>query len=175
MDIHPDRSPAVMWRADNPRQGRGLHPSTFQLNLSRFWHNIHPKHTLIPPNTSYTPPNHPLNAPPIPQKALELSRKVNECRPLRRGHAGPYRWLTYKISSRYCRRSEREVGRDHSRRNHPRQSHSRRRAYTTSPGRAVHVEPMKPVFEARGTMRLTVRYDELLSKFAFNFNLRRYT
>jgi len=32
--------------------GRGLHSSTFQLNLSRFWHKIHPKHPLIPPNTS---------------------------------------------------------------------------------------------------------------------------
>ena len=31
--------------------GRGLHSSTFQLNLSRFWHKIHPKHPLLPPDT----------------------------------------------------------------------------------------------------------------------------
>jgi len=35
--------------------GRGLHSSTFQLNLSRFWHKIHPKHPPIPHHTSYTP------------------------------------------------------------------------------------------------------------------------
>ena len=32
--------------------GRGLHSSTFQLNLSRFRHKIHPEHPLMPPNTS---------------------------------------------------------------------------------------------------------------------------
>ena len=32
-------------------QGRGLHSSTFQLNLTRFWHTIHPRPPLIPPDT----------------------------------------------------------------------------------------------------------------------------
>ena len=42
---------------DVPRQmngcdcGRDLHSSTFQLNLSRFSHKIHPKHPLISPNS----------------------------------------------------------------------------------------------------------------------------
>ena len=45
-------------------------------------HEIHPKHPLLPPNTPYTPPKHSLNAPSISQKALTLSRKVNECKPL---------------------------------------------------------------------------------------------
>jgi hypothetical protein len=31
--------------------GRGLHESIFQLNLSRFWHEIHPKFPPIPPDT----------------------------------------------------------------------------------------------------------------------------
>jgi len=30
--------------------GRGLHSSTFQLNLSRFWHQIHPRDPLITPD-----------------------------------------------------------------------------------------------------------------------------
>ena len=31
--------------------GRRLHSSTFQLNLSRFLHKIHPVYPLIPPDT----------------------------------------------------------------------------------------------------------------------------
>ena len=31
--------------------GRGLHSSTFQLNLSRFQHKINPKYLPIPPNS----------------------------------------------------------------------------------------------------------------------------
>ena len=31
--------------------GRGLHPSTSHLDLSRFFHKIHPKYPLIPPDT----------------------------------------------------------------------------------------------------------------------------
>jgi len=34
---------------------------------------------------------------------------------------------------------------------------------------------MKPTLKAPGTKRLEVKYVELLSSFAFNFNLRRYT
>ena len=36
--------------------GMGLHSSTFQLNLSRFRHKIHPRHPLISPTFSHTPP-----------------------------------------------------------------------------------------------------------------------
>ena len=41
-------------------------------------------------------------------------------------------------------------------------------------GKAVQVEPMKSMVKAPGTKRLKLKYDKLLSKFAFNFNLRRY-
>ena len=41
-------------------------------------------------------------------------------------------------------------------------------------GRAVQVAPVKPTSKAPGTKRLKLEYDELLSSFAFNFNLRRY-
>jgi hypothetical protein len=33
----------------------------------------------------YTPPKQLLNAPPLPQKALTLSRNVDECKPLNHG------------------------------------------------------------------------------------------
>jgi hypothetical protein len=49
----------VAW-GDNPT-GRGLHSSTFQLNLSCFWHKIHLKYPL-------TPPKHPLHTPCTPPK-----------------------------------------------------------------------------------------------------------
>jgi hypothetical protein len=42
-------------------------------------------------------------------------------------------------------------------------------------GRAVQVEPMKPQLKPTGTKRLTLSCDILLSGFAFQFNLRRYT
>ena len=38
----------------------------------------------------------------------------------------------------------------------------------------MHVEPMRPVLKAPGSILLKVRYDGPLSKFAFNFNLGRY-
>jgi len=38
----------------------------------------------------------------------------------------------------------------------------------------VQVDPLKPTLKAPGTKRLKVEFDELLSSFAFNFNLRRY-
>ena len=44
-------------------QGRGSHSSTSQLNLSRFGHKIHPKQSLIPPNTPKTPPKFPQSNP----------------------------------------------------------------------------------------------------------------
>ena len=42
-------------------------------------------------------------------------------------------------------------------------------------GKAVRVDPIKPTLKASGTKRLTLKYDELLSNFAFKYNLRRYT
>jgi hypothetical protein len=42
-------------------------------------------------------------------------------------------------------------------------------------GRSVQVDPMKPTLKAPGTKRLKLEHDVLLSSFAFNFNLRRYT
>jgi len=41
-------------------------------------------------------------------------------------------------------------------------------------GTAVQVEPIKPVLKAPGFTRLKLIYDEPLSSFGFNFNLRRY-
>ena len=42
-------------------------------------------------------------------------------------------------------------------------------------GKAVHVETMKFMLNAPGTKLLKLNYDEPLSMFAFNVNLRRYT
>jgi hypothetical protein len=42
------------------------------------------------------------------------------------------------------------------------------------PGMAVQVNPMKPTLKAPGAKRLKLNYVELLSNFAFNFNLSRY-
>jgi len=38
----------------------------------------------------------------------------------------------------------------------------------------VQVEPMKSKLKAPGTKRLKLKYDNLLSSFAFKFNLRLY-
>jgi len=42
-------------------------------------------------------------------------------------------------------------------------------------GEAVQVDPIKPTLKAPGTKRLKLKYDKLLSSFAFKFNLRRST
>jgi len=39
----------------------------------------------------------------------------------------------------------------------------------------VQVDPIKPNLKAPGTKRLILKYDGLLSNFAFKFDLRRYT
>jgi len=39
----------------------------------------------------------------------------------------------------------------------------------------VQAQPMKPTLKAPGSMHLKLKYDESPSKFAFKFNLRRYT
>jgi hypothetical protein len=41
-------------------------------------------------------------------------------------------------------------------------------------GKAVQVDHIKPTLKAPGINFLTLKYDEALSIFAFNFNLRRY-
>ena len=38
----------------------------------------------------------------------------------------------------------------------------------------MQVDPIKPTFTAPGAKRFKLKYDELLSSVAFNFNLRRY-
>jgi len=45
----------------------------------------------------------------------------------------------------------------------------------TCHGRAVQADPIKPTLKALGIKLLKLRYEELLSKIAFKFNLRRYT
>ena len=47
---------------------------------------MNPKHPTRTPKTTYTPPERPRHAPPIPQKALPLSRKVDEGKPLPMGN-----------------------------------------------------------------------------------------
>ena len=39
----------------------------------------------------------------------------------------------------------------------------------------MHVDPIKPTLKAPGAVRFKPKCDKLLSRFAFNFNLRRYT
>jgi hypothetical protein len=39
----------------------------------------------------------------------------------------------------------------------------------------VHVDPIKPTLEASGAQRMKLQYDALVSSFAFEFNLRRYS
>jgi len=41
-------------------------------------------------------------------------------------------------------------------------------------GRAVQVDPIKPTLKAPGPERLKLKHEELLSKFGFKINLRRY-
>ena len=43
------------------------------------------------------------------------------------------------------------------------------------PGRAMQVDPIKPILKALGSHCLKLEYDELLSNFAFDSNLRRYS
>ena len=42
------------------------------------------------------------------------------------------------------------------------------------PGRIVQADPIKPTWKAPGTERLKLNYDQLVSNFAFKFNVRRY-
>ena len=39
----------------------------------------------------------------------------------------------------------------------------------------MQLDPIRPKLKAPGTKRLKLKSDELLSNFAFKFNLRRYT
>jgi len=49
------------------------------------------------------------------------------------------------------------------------------RASKAELGMAVQVDPLIPMLKAPGTKRLKLNYDEPLSNFAFEFNLRRYS
>jgi len=42
-------------------------------------------------------------------------------------------------------------------------------------GRAVQIDPIKPKLAAPGDERSKLKFDKLLSSFAFNLNLRRFT
>ena len=42
-------------------------------------------------------------------------------------------------------------------------------------GRVVQVDPINPTLKAPGTKRLKLKCDDMVSSFAFKFNLRRYT
>jgi hypothetical protein len=45
----------------------------------------------------------------------------------------------------------------------------------TDNGWAVQVDPIKPTLKSPGCKSLKLEHDDLLSNFAFNFQLRRYT
>ena len=82
---------------------------------------------------SLKPPNTPYNS---HKKVLKSSRKVDECKPLRRG----VRWDREQPSL------------------HPFARHAR----VATRGEAVQVEPMKSKLTPPGTKRLKVKYDNLL-------------
>ncbi len=42
-------------------------------------------------------------------------------------------------------------------------------------GKAVRVDPIEPTLNAPESGRLTLKYDKLPSRFAFNFNLHRFS
>jgi len=87
-------SVSVMWSARHTALGAFMPRVTNQgLTLVHFSAQPEPyltrNATCTPPNTPRhllntrkTTPKQSLNAPPIPQKALTLSRKVHECKPL---------------------------------------------------------------------------------------------
>jgi hypothetical protein len=49
------------------------------------------------------------------------------------------------------------------------------RGRAQDPGKPLQVEPMKPTLKAPGTKRLNLKNVEVVSSFASNFHLRRYT
>jgi len=74
----PDPLSFVTWNANSflgrmRNEGRGLHSSTSQLNLSRVYHKKTPFTPYTPLHTPLTRATQPLRAPPIPCKALKLS------------------------------------------------------------------------------------------------------
>ena len=77
---------AVSLRISMPLPGLFRSAHVQGLTLVHFSAQLEPiltqKHTLNTPSYCLRPPTQPLSAPPIPQKALMLSRKVDECKPL---------------------------------------------------------------------------------------------
>jgi len=120
-----------------------------------------------PPDTCQTPakttPTQSLNAPPIPQKALTLSRKVDECKPL--------------VDGTRCADFSCGTDPDGPDMLLPPCGDASTGSYTllSCQGRVVHVDPMKPTLKAHGAMRLRLKYDKLFSSFAFKFKLCRFT
>jgi len=71
------------WPAGRQRcHGQGLTLVHFSAQPEPFLTLHTPTYPLIPHNTCSMTNNQPLNAPPVPLKALTLSRKVDECKPL---------------------------------------------------------------------------------------------
>jgi hypothetical protein len=87
-------STLLPWEREPPvrrPEGFSRSPSTQGLTLVHFSAQLEPfrtrnlsrfGHPMLAPATPYEPPKQPLNAPTVPQKALTLSRKANECKPL---------------------------------------------------------------------------------------------
>ena len=68
---------------------------------------------------------------------------------------------SHDVASMLCHAALHEAAARHA--EHPR-----------GPGRAVQVDPIKPMLKAPGAKRLKLKYDIPFSEFAFKFNLRRY-
>ena len=83
------------------------------------------------------------------QTRLKLSWKVKECKPLLDGEE-----VAHAAQARRCRHGARRL--------------------VLHLGEAVQVESMKPKLKPPGTQRLKLKWETLLSKYAFKFNLRRY-
>jgi len=82
----------------------------------------------------------------VPQEVLTSSRKVEECKPLACGDLHLEQIRAWR---------DKEVA--------------------GALGEAVQVDPMESMLKPPGIKRLKLSSDELLSSFAFNFNLRRST
>jgi len=134
--------------------GRGFHSSTSQLDLSRFRTLL----SLNPPNASHK----------MCSSVVQVIWLIRRPRLLLDTHTHTHTHTLQHTKSAHVKPKSGRVLAPARRR--------RTRASGGAPdGRAVQVDPIKPVVEALGTKRLILKYDQPLSKFAFKFNLRCYT
>ena len=129
-------------RPCTPRQGLTL--VHFSAQLEPFLTQNTPYHPLIPPDAASSSPKQPLTAPPIPQGVLTLSQEVDECKPLPRGGGDAGAEGGRGGGRRRRRRGWRRGG----------GGAVRYRAGAACQGRALQVDPMKPLLKPPGTKHL---------------------